>query len=173
MQLQVDKGTRVEISDELVKEAYMLGKLRRKANRSCGKRNMLKSKKSPYILEGEGVCGEFAAATMLEAHDSEWLKIRQIKPRQTVEDVGDLTISDRSLDVKTSMYSAAHLIVPLYKLQSLADIYVLYTGFAGIYTFRGGIARSTIQSNLMSYTFKGEAIWIPQDSLKDWPPWAV
>jgi len=152
----------------LVNEAYVLGKKRYQSNRAIGKVDLLKSRKSKLFLEGEGVCGEFAAATMLSAPSEEWERIRTILPRKSEDDHGDINVQGKTIDVKTSQYEKAHLLIPLRRLSTMTDFYVLYTGTMGLYTFRGMISKESIRQNLLTFEFKGECVWIPQEALVSW-----
>tara|TARA_B100001057_G_scaffold151602_1_gene151574 strand:- start:8235 stop:8768 length:534 start_codon:yes stop_codon:yes gene_type:complete len=167
-QISIPKNTPIELDMALVNEAYALGKKRYQSNRAVGKLDLLKSRKPKLFLEGEGVCGEFAAATMLSAPSEEWERIRTIQPRKSEDDHGDINVRGNTIDVKTSQYEKAHLLIPLRRLPSMTDFYFLYTGTMGLYTFRGMISKESVRQNLLTFEFKGECIWIPQEALENW-----
>lgn len=165
------KNTEVILSEELVKEAYEVGRQRHLSNRKNGVHNLQVARVNPYVIDGEGVCGEFAFAQMVNAPKLEWDRIKEISPRSAEKDLGDVAYNHIQFDVKATKYATGHLIVSRGKIEYLAQAYALFTGFYGEYLFRGVISRERILKNINNIRKdKGTgALWIPQSMLSDLP----
>jgi hypothetical protein len=163
------KGTKVEISEALVEEAYALGKERHLLCRRNGVHDNQQSGGSWYQVDGEGVCGEMAFATLVDADEEEWDRIR----KQTIQsavggtDTGDCKYKGYNFDVKTTKYATGHLILTQSKLDNLADAYALMVGFRGVYIFAGAISRERILRDMDQFdTRSNGSVWIHQDHLQ-------
>lgn len=164
------KGTQVELPQSLTKEAYEIGKQRHLNNRSNGVGDRQVSGASYYLVEGEGVCGEFAFAQMINAPEEEWSRIRKISvtSADSQTDFGDCRFGKYNFDVKTTKYNAGHLIVSPNKLDTKIDAYALMVGFNGLYEFRGAISTDRIlkEQHLFDKDHTG-TLWISQEQLRD------
>ncbi len=165
------KDTQVRLGDKLTEEAYNIGKQRYLSNRKGGVYNAQISLTNPYILDGEGVCGEFAFAKMVDAPKVEWDRIKNVSTRNVETDLGDVAYNHIQFDVKTTKYSGGHLIITKSKLSYLVQAYALFTGYRGDYIFRGAIRRERILAHKNEYHIdkKSGALWIRQDQLSNLP----
>lgn len=166
-----EKNIPINLSEDLVKEAYEIGRQRYLSNRKEGIHNLQVARTNPYVLEGEGVCGEFAFAQMVNAPKLEWDRIRDVSPRSAETDLGDVAYNHIQFDVKATKYASGHLIVSRNKIEYLAQAYALFTGFYGEYVFRGVISKKQI-THYMDRIKKDKgtgALWIPQSMLCDLP----
>ena len=166
-----EKDTQVLLGDKLTEEAYEIGKQRYLSNRKDGVYNAQISLTNPHILDGEGVCGEFAFAKMIDAPKVEWDRIKNVAPRNVETDLGDVAYNHMQFDVKTTKYPNGHLIITRSKLSYLVQAYALFTGYKGDYIFRGAISREMILAHKKEYHTdkKSGALWIRQDQLSSLP----
>lgn len=163
------KGTQVTLLDELVNQAYEIGKQRHLLARENGVYDNQQSNASWYLVDGEGVCGEMAFAQMINAPESEWERIRAVQNLSAEKgtDLGDCLFKGLNIDVKTTKYDSGHLIITTSKLSNLADAYALMTGFRGQYIFRGAISKQRIKDEISKFSIHANgSIWIHQDHLK-------
>lgn len=167
------KGTQVVLSQELVTEAYEIGKQRHLANRKKGVSDQQVSKASWYMIDGEGACGEFAFAQMVRANPTEWARIRDISVRSAElrSDFGDCRYLGYNFDVKVTRYETGHLILAKTKRGNFAEAYALFTGMNGLYVFRGVISRAKIMKHISEFKYHepSDSIWISQEWLSDLP----
>jgi len=170
--MSILKGTKVEISQELLDEAYAIGKQRHIYNRSRHIQDQQRTGASWYQVDGEGVCGEMAFAQLIDAPNSEWEKIRTVSAKSVANksDFGDCVYLGKSIDVKTTKYEFGNLIIVNSKLTNLADAYALMTGFRGVYNFRGVILKDTIIKRLHEFEHHHtNSVWIDQKFLTHLP----
>ena len=173
--LMFKKNTPVSLDAALIEEAYTIGKLRFLANREKGVYNAQVSPRNPYLLDGEGVCGEFAFAKMVDASPAEWARIKHVLPRNVEIDLGDVAYGGLQFDIKVTRYSRGHLLIQKSKLDSPVQGYALFTGIYGQYVFRGVISRERIQRQRSLFRTQKSfgTLWIRQDQLADLPAKAI
>ena len=166
--MPIQKGTQIKLDQKMLDEAYLLGKLRSNSHPKGYKRV-----KGLHHITGdqEGICGELAFAILIDASFSQFQSIKEIKIG-SFKDKGDCVYRELNIDVKTSKYKTAHLLVLRHKLvECEIDAYVLMTGFYGDYTFQGYITKDQIEKEIEKEKFelKKEVYWIPQKHLDDLP----
>lgn len=166
--MSIKKGTKVELDQKMLDEAYYLGKLRSNTHPKGYKRV-----KGLHHITGdqEGLCGELAFAILIDASYSQFKSIKEVKVG-SFKDKGDCVYRELNIDVKTSRYKTANLLVLRHKLiDSEIDAYVLMTGFYGDYTFRGYITKDQIKKEIEkdNLDLKKDVYWIPQKYLDDLP----
>lgn len=166
------KNSKITLSNERFTEAYELGKQRYLSNRSNGVIDQHIGDADWYVMDGEGVCGEFAFAQMINAPQDQWERIREVGTRSACQqsDQGDCSYMGYNFDVKTTKYTNGHLILFQSKLQNLEEGYALFTGFGGEYIFRGAISRERILRDQHLYLkHHTNSIWIHQRFLRELP----
>lgn len=169
-------GTRIELSDELLAEAYELGLARHQNNRDNGVPiTEVDGDKDMYLADQEGVAGEFAFAQMIDADESDWEQIRKVECVSAArgEDQGDCTYNGFRWDVKTTKWHSGHALIMSTKLLTdKIDGYVLVTGEAGNYVFRGCISHARVLRGIRQGTIKIGSLntyWVKQSELRPLP----
>jgi len=167
----------IKLSAELFSEAKEIGKARHDSNREAGVMLDVRSDHyDGYKVDAEGVAGEMAFAQLIDAPESEWDKIRHIRPTSAVkgEDFGDCDYRGYRFDVKTTPYQGGHVLVTTSKLLSTnIDGYVLMCGEEGEYRFAGCISHGRVVKGIMDgrYRMKSrDTYWVAQSDLRPLPP---
>ena len=165
----------ITLSKTLYEEAKQLGIARHESNRSANVPLDIISDDCPYYVDQEGVSGEMAFALLTDADESEWDKIRTIKPTSAVkgEDYGDCDYMGMRFDIKTTAYRSGHLLVMTTKLHSTTiDAYALMTGERGSYALAGCISHGRVLQCIMEGVAPMKSrstYWIKQSSLRPLP----
>lgn len=160
------KGTVIKLPEDVLNEAYELGRARYENNRQNGVLRNDISKVDPVISDCEGVAGELAFAQMVDADTTEIKRIGVTSSEQGT-DTGDVHFNGLNIDVKTTKYASGHLLVYKHKLDNPhVDGYALITGWRGQYVFRGYISKEAIKTGDFPTQSKN-TLWVHQDALED------
>jgi hypothetical protein len=165
----------IKLSKTLYDEAKTLGTARHDSNRAAGVPLDFNGDNDPYEMDIEGVAGEMAFAQHVDADESEWEKIRTIKPTSALkgEDYGDCDWNGYSWDIKTTPYNSGHVLVMTSKLMSdKIDGYVLMVGSKGEYECRGCISHARVLKGIREGRYRMKSrntYWVMQSDLMPLP----
>lgn len=169
-------GTKITLSDALVKEGYALGKARHDSNRQAGNPILhCDGNMSIILADQEGVCGELAFAQLVDAPSDQWAAIREIRCRSAMQgtDDGDCRYKGFAWDVKTTKYAKGHVLITENKLLNPnVDGYVLITGKEGNYTFEGCISHARVLDGIRTGLFDKQShrtYWVNAHYLSELP----
>jgi hypothetical protein len=148
----------VRLTEEEIRIATWLGQTRNKTNRNANVQDRQIGPQSAFETDIEGVCGELALCKMLNIYPD-----LEVKPQSHSY---DCTFNTLRIDVKTSKYKTARLLVDINKRSSDCDIFVLMVGEKGEYECAGWCySWAIVNSSCIMDVGHGETFGLNQEDL--------